>query len=160
MPDVLQRAHPAAVVFCFLFSGDRVLLVRRLLPPHEGTITVPGGRKERGETPCETCIREMLEETGMAVSSPRFRGMLYISAGEKETAAFYYSSRDFSGDLRGSEEGMPFWCRKEESISLDGANPFFTLLAPRIFCEFSPIFEGKVLAGEGGAILASSFRSI
>ena len=48
-------------------AEGRVLLVRRARPPSAGTWTLPGGRVEAGETPEAAVVREVLEETGLAV---------------------------------------------------------------------------------------------
>lgn len=48
-------------------SGPLVLLTRRSeeLSAHPGQISYPGGRREPGETPEDTALREALEETGL-----------------------------------------------------------------------------------------------
>ena len=46
---------------------DRLLLVRRGREPARGTWSVPGGRVEPGESDEQATVREVLEETGLAV---------------------------------------------------------------------------------------------
>lgn len=46
---------------------ERVLLVRRGQEPGLGRWSVPGGRVEPGETSQEAVVREVREETGLAV---------------------------------------------------------------------------------------------
>jgi ADP-ribose pyrophosphatase YjhB (NUDIX family) len=50
----------------------RFLLVLRANPPGKGVYAFPGGRAEAGETPEETAIRELEEETGLRGRNPRF----------------------------------------------------------------------------------------
>ena len=57
-------AYTALIVFCFLMRDGKILLIRRANEPYKGEITVPGGRKKRGESLREACVREMKEETG------------------------------------------------------------------------------------------------
>jgi ADP-ribose pyrophosphatase YjhB (NUDIX family) len=51
--------------------GDRVLLVRRINPPSQHMFAFPGGRGEPGETPEETALRELQEETGIIARHPQ-----------------------------------------------------------------------------------------
>lgn len=51
--------------------NGRYLLVRRANPPAADMYAFPGGRAEPGETPEETAIRELREETGLDVTRPR-----------------------------------------------------------------------------------------
>jgi len=48
-------------------SEGRFLLVQRGQEPAKGCWSVPGGRKEAGETDAEATAREVLEETGLRV---------------------------------------------------------------------------------------------
>ncbi|MBL3539289.1 NUDIX domain-containing protein [Aminivibrio sp.] len=150
---------PLPVVFCFLLGEKKVLLYRRMTDPWNGTITVPGGKKERGETAREACIREIEEETGYRLGSIRLRGIAHILSGEAEATGYYFSSRDFEGELRKSDEGVPFWYSAEESLSLEGVNPFYKLLAPRILDETAPFFEAKIFSDEQG-IRSFSFENV
>jgi 8-oxo-dGTP diphosphatase len=52
----------------------RILLVLRGQPPSEGTWSVPGGRCLPGESAAHACVREVAEETGLAVRVERFAG--------------------------------------------------------------------------------------
>lgn len=49
----------------------RYLLVLRSKPPSDAMYAFPGGRGEPGETPAETALRELLEETGIRAEKPR-----------------------------------------------------------------------------------------
>lgn len=51
--------------------AGRYLLVRRGNPPAADLYAFPGGRAEPGETPEETALRELLEETGLVGRNPR-----------------------------------------------------------------------------------------
>ena len=51
--------------------AGRYLLVRRGNPPAADLYAFPGGRAEPGETPAETALRELLEETGLTGRNPR-----------------------------------------------------------------------------------------
>ncbi|NTF07006.1 NUDIX hydrolase [Agrobacterium rubi] len=51
--------------------GDRLLLVRRINAPSQDMFAFPGGRGEPGETPEETALRELEEETGIVARHPQ-----------------------------------------------------------------------------------------
>lgn len=51
--------------------NGRYLLVLRRNPPSAAMYAFPGGRGEAGETPAETAIRELFEETGIKARNPR-----------------------------------------------------------------------------------------
>jgi ADP-ribose pyrophosphatase YjhB (NUDIX family) len=48
----------------------RYLLVLRSKPPSNAMYAFPGGRGEEGETPAETALRELHEETGIRGEKP------------------------------------------------------------------------------------------
>src|SRR5690606_12320778 len=53
-----------------LIDEDRVFLIQRAYPPFANLWTLPGGRREPGET-AEDCVRrELFEETGLLVAEP------------------------------------------------------------------------------------------
>lgn len=62
-----MRIRPELCVGGLAIQDDALLLVRRGRPPGAGLWSVPGGRVEGGETIAEALIREMEEETGLAV---------------------------------------------------------------------------------------------
>jgi ADP-ribose pyrophosphatase YjhB (NUDIX family) len=55
-------------------AAGRLLLVRRATEPGRGRWSVPGGRCEPGETAAQTAVREVREETGLAVAAGRLVG--------------------------------------------------------------------------------------
>lgn len=66
-PDgVIQRVRLAAYAWCEL---DDAVLLSRIAPgePDEGTWTLPGGGLDFGEDPAAGAVREVAEETGLAV---------------------------------------------------------------------------------------------
>jgi NAD+ diphosphatase len=64
--------RPIVGVGAVVIDGDRVLLVRRANEPLKGEWSIPGGAVEAGETLQAAVAREVLEETGVHVSSARY----------------------------------------------------------------------------------------
>lgn len=58
---------PVCAVGAVVWQDDRVLLVRRGHAPRQGSWSLPGGRQRWGETVDEAVIREIGEETGIAI---------------------------------------------------------------------------------------------
>jgi ADP-ribose pyrophosphatase YjhB (NUDIX family) len=62
---------PTAASSAILQRDGRFLLVLRRNPPSADMYAFPGGRAESGETPAETALRELEEETGICARDPR-----------------------------------------------------------------------------------------
>jgi 8-oxo-dGTP diphosphatase len=59
--------RPYLAVSAAIFRDGRVLAVRRARQPAAGLFTLPGGCVEAGETLIEAVVREVMEETSLAV---------------------------------------------------------------------------------------------
>ncbi len=90
-----------------VFDGDRVALMKRNHPPHEGDWVLPGGMVERDETAREACEREVEEEIDIEVESEKFVG-LYDDPDRDErgnvSAAYVCRPLDRDAEPRPKEE--------------------------------------------------------
>jgi 8-oxo-dGTP diphosphatase len=66
--------RPFLAVSAAIFRHGRVLIVRRARPPADGIYTLPGGVVEVGETLEQAVIREILEETALAIEPVALAG--------------------------------------------------------------------------------------
>lgn len=55
---------------CMIYDGD-MILVQNKTDPEWGGVTFPGGHVEKGEAFTDAVIREVFEETGLTIRSPR-----------------------------------------------------------------------------------------
>lgn len=66
-------ANPCSATAAFIVNdNDEMLVVRRAKEPAKGTLDLPGGFVDMGETVEEGMIREIMEETGLEVKEIRY----------------------------------------------------------------------------------------
>lgn len=155
--DEKKYGYSLLIVFCYIFRGNDILLIKRGKDPYKGDITVPGGKKERGESLVNACKREVLEETGLCLDSLSLSGMVsnYRKGHDVEIMSFYFSSRDFRGVPRSGPEGELGWYDRNCSFSEKSISPFYRLLSPMVFEERDALFHGRIDLDEEGRILTS-----
>jgi 8-oxo-dGTP diphosphatase len=92
------------------FRDRRVLIVRRARPPAHGLYTLPGGVVELGETLQQAVIREIREETGLAIEPVVLAGyreaIVRDGAGriERHFVILPFAARLLGGELSLNEE--------------------------------------------------------
>ena len=76
--------RPYLAVSAAIFRAERVLIVRRGVPPMQGIYTLPGGGVELGETLEQAVMREVREETGLAIEPLSLAGYRQVIARDLE----------------------------------------------------------------------------
>lgn len=88
--------NPVPAAGVLLVEAGRVLLVRRKYEPRTGDWCLPAGFMEAGETPEQTAVRELREETGLDAAltglfgvyagfdDPRVRAVLILYTARRE----------------------------------------------------------------------------
>jgi len=91
-----------------------------------------GGKIEDGESPDACLLREVQEETGLTLTSWRFRGVITFVSNEWETEYMYLFTADqWIGKLTECSEGVLEWVDKSEITRLpiwEGDRIFLRLL--------------------------------
>lgn len=115
----MSRQIPVTLTnMCMVYDGDKVLVQDRVDPDWPG-ITFPGGHVESGESFCASVIREVFEETGLTIENPRLCGVKeWENKDGSRYIVLFYKTNQFSGQLKGSEEGNVFWSTVESLTSL------------------------------------------
>ncbi len=113
-----------------------------------------GGHFEAGESPEECLLREAREETGLTLTSWRFRGIVtFIAEGWPPEYMCLYTADGFEGTVSECNEGALEWVpidRLEELNLWEGDKIFLRLLA-----QEAPFFSLK-LTYRGDELLSAS----
>jgi ADP-ribose pyrophosphatase YjhB (NUDIX family) len=65
---ITSYLNPLPVVVVLLPLGDGLIVIRRNIEPQKGTLTLPGGYLDLGETWQQGARRELCEETGIDIA--------------------------------------------------------------------------------------------
>ena len=132
--------HRILSVLCYAVQDGHVLMMHRRKEPNLGLWTAPGGKLEWDESPSETCIREMREETGLEVVRPELRAVITeVSPVEHyQWMMFVYVAEQFTGQVGACVEGDLAWVR------MDGLADLPIPEADRIFGPRVLRWDGKV----------------
>lgn len=79
-------------------AEGRLLLIKRGHEPGRGLWSIPGGRIEAGESDEDALVREVLEETGLAVTAGRLIGSVRRPAGVPDAE---FDIRDYAATVTG-----------------------------------------------------------
>ena len=115
---------------CYIEKGDQYLMLHRVKKEHDINkdkwIGV-GGKFEDKESPEDCLFREVREETGLTLTSWKFRGILTY-----ETEFMHlYTADDWEGEMIECNEGNLEWLDKKEVFNLkvwEGDKIFFWLM--------------------------------
>lgn len=99
---------------CMILDGKgNVLALDKVNDSYTGT-TFPGGHVEQNEIFSESMIREVWEETGLKINSPKLCGLYHWHKGGIHNVIILYKADQFTGELESSEEGRVYWIPMEE----------------------------------------------
>lgn len=141
---------------CYIEKEDRYLMLHRISKKNdvnkEKWIGV-GGHFEKDESPEDCLLREVKEETGLALTSYHFRGIVTFILKDKgsELTEYMclYTADDYEGTLYDCNEGVLKWVNKNEIFNLnlwEGDRIFLRLLQENHpFFSLKLVYEGNCL---------------
>jgi 8-oxo-dGTP diphosphatase len=138
---------------CYIERGDEWLLLHRGKKEHDLNrdkwIGI-GGKFEEGESPEECLLREAREETGLTLTSWRYRGVVTFVSDEWEGEYMHLFTADrWQGELTSCDEGELAWVEKERLPELPmwaGDHVFLALLErERPFFSLKLVYQGEEL---------------
>ena len=120
---------------CYIENNDCYLMLHRTKKKKDVNkdkwIGV-GGHAEGNETPQECLIREVKEETGLLLTSYKFRGLITFISDEYEAEMMCLFTADgYTGELITCDEGALEWVKKSDVPQLptwEGDAQFLKLL--------------------------------
>ena len=114
-------------VLCLLEDGDKILLQNRVKKDWRG-YALPGGHVEPGESFVDAVIREMKEETGLTVISPKLVGVKQFPTENGRYVVLLFKATEWSGNLLSSDEGQMEWIKYERLSEIRTVDDFDDLL--------------------------------
>ena len=143
---------------CYIEKDDKYLMLHRVkkeIDCNKDKWIGVGGKFEVGETPEECLLREVKEETGLILTSYRFRGIITFISDEWGVEYMHLFTADaYEGelpeqDMADCDEGELVWVPKREIESLnlwEGDKIFLRLLDEREeFFSLKLRYEGDSL---------------
>lgn len=116
-----------------------------------------GGKFEEGESPEDCMRREVLEETGLAVTAFRYRGIVTFVLGERQTEYMHlFTATAWSGEEKECDEGELAWIDRDALFDLtlwEGDRIFLRLLR-----EEHPFFSLKLVYSDSGDLLGAALN--
>lgn len=131
----------------------RTLMLHRIKKAndmHAGKWNGLGGKLEAGETPEECAIREVLEESGLRMIDPVFRGIITFPQFSKneDWYAFIFVATQYTGELINSNEGVLAWVDNDKLYELNlwpGDRIFMRWLDDRRFFSAKFVYDAGEL---------------
>ena len=144
---------------CYIQRGDEYLMLHRV--KKENDINRDkwiglGGKFEKDESPEECLLREVYEESGLRLTSWRYRGIVtFVNTVCPTEYMHLFTAEGFAGKIGPCSEGELEWIKKSELMRLtlwEGDRIFLRLLE-----ENEPFFSLK-LSYDGDELVSASLN--
>ncbi len=112
--------NPSPAAGAVIFDNGRILLVRRAHEPYVGKWTIPAGFMEWTESPEETTVREILEETNLKIG---LDGLFHVYSGDDDprtrAVLILYFATCTGGSLRAGDDAAEARWFSESDLPAD-----------------------------------------
>ena len=104
-------------VRCYLIKDNEVVVTKyKKGNKKEGYYDIPGGKIEEGETPKQTAIREMKEETGIEIQNLKYKGIMTIEYLDRMFIFDTFISKEYEGEPQEFEKNTSEWIDIDELL--------------------------------------------
>ena len=139
---------------CYIKKNNQTLMLHRIKKKndiHKNKWNGLGGKLIEGESPEECVKREVLEESGLIIESPKLHGMITFPKFDEidDWIVFVYTAKNFEGNLIECNEGKLNWVSDDQLLSLnlwEGDKIFIPWLSQEKFFSAKFIYKKKKLA--------------
>ena len=102
---------------CYLIKDNEVVVTKyKKGNKKEGYYDIPGGKIEEGESPKQTAIREMKEETGIEIQNLKYKGIMTIEYPDRLFIFDTFITKEYEGELQEFEENTSEWIDIDELL--------------------------------------------
>ena len=139
---------------CYIKKNNQTLMLHRIKKKndiHKNKWNGLGGKLIDGESPEECVKREVFEESGLIIESPKLHGIITFPKFDEidDWIVFVYTAKNFEGNLIECNEGKLDWVSDDQLLRLniwEGDKIFIPWLSQEKFFSAKFIYKKKKLA--------------